>query len=72
MGEEGLGLDGCECVWMRKPERFLFIETLERERGRERGEERKGREGGWRLAGQKGFPFGSSKIIFQCCVAFVY
>lgn len=43
MGEEGLGLDGCECVWMRKPERVLFIETPERERGRKK------REGGdWR------------------------
>lgn len=52
MGEEGLGLDGCECVWMRKPERVLFIETLERERGREK------REGG-RVAtgGAKGFSF---------------
>lgn len=58
MGEEGLRLDGCECVWMRKPERVLFIETLEREGKKEKGE--------WRLAGQKGFPFGSSKIkIFQ-------
>lgn len=57
MGEEGLRLDGCECVWMRKPERVLFIETLERGGKKEKG--------GWRLAGQKGFPFGSSKIKYS-------